>query len=281
MCGGGILADLTPDRVRRRLTAAQLWPDVYFPAERAASGRRRTATATTDDEFEAEFQVFAEEEEEDDDDYAAPPAAACAAVALSSRRRRVAGAKSTKYRRVRRRPWGRWATEDNRQGRRVWLGLGTYGGDAEEAAPSYDSETRRVRGKSARLDSPNEGCSRRRSLPGIIDLNQPPAVSGDHMISADADACKTKIMQLIAEGPRGERMASLVSELMDGVHQGSETRASVMVMRCAALISTCSREMEEVAALRRDLEYRARRLDERRDQLDRIASLLGSELLLD
>ncbi|XP_044378223.1 ethylene-responsive transcription factor 1-like [Triticum aestivum] len=257
--------------------AAQLWPDAYFPAERAASGRRRRrAAATTDDEFEAEFQVFAEEE---DDDYAAPPAAACAAVALSSRRRRVAGAKSTKYRRVRRRLSGRWAAEDTQQRQRVWLG--TCGGDAEEAAPLYDSETRRVRGKSARLDSPNEGCSRRRSLPGIIDLNQPPAVSDDHMVSADADACKTKIMQLIAEGPRGERVASLVSELMDGAHQGSETRASVVVMRCAALISRCSREMEEVAALRRDLENRARRLDERKDQLVRIASLLGSELLID
>ncbi|KAM3315773.1 hypothetical protein ACQJBY_034105 [Aegilops geniculata] len=278
MCGCAILADLTPDRVRRRLTAAQLWPDAYFPAESAASGRRRrTAAATTDDEFEAEFQVFAEEEE-DGDDYAAPPAAACAAVALSSRRRRVAGANSTMYRRVRRRPSGRWAAEDTQQGRRVWLG--TYGGDVEEAAPAYDREARSMRGKSTRLDSPNEGCSRRRSLPGIIDLNQPPAVSGDHVISADADACKTKIMQLIAEGPRDERIASLVSELMDGAHQGSETRASV-VMRCAALISRCSREMEEVAALRRDLENRARRLDERKDQLVRIASLLGSELLID
>ncbi|VAI09614.1 unnamed protein product [Triticum turgidum subsp. durum] len=277
MCGGAIFANLTPNRVRLRLTAAQLWPDAYFPAERAASGRRkRRAAATTDDEFEAEFQVFAEEEE-DDDDYAAPPAAACAAVALSSRRRRVAGANSTKYRRVRRRPWRRWAAADTQQRRRVRLG--TYGGDAEEAAPSYDCEARRMRGKSARLDSPNEGCSGRRSLPGIIDLNQPPAVSDDHMISADADACKTKIMQLIAEGPRDERMASLVSELMDGAHQGRETRASV-VMRCAALISRCSREMEEIAALRRDLENRARRLDERKDQLVRIASFLSSELLI-
>ncbi|EMS51495.1 hypothetical protein TRIUR3_07777 [Triticum urartu] len=171
---------------------------------------------------------------------------------------------------------GMYGPEEAPQRRqRVWLG--TCGGDAEEAAPSYDSETRRVRGKSARLDSPNEGCSRRRSLPGIIDLNHPPAVSGDHVISAHADACMTKIMRLIAEGPRDERMVSLVSELVDGAHQGSETRASVVVMRCAALISRCSREMEEVAALRRGLENRARRLDERKDLLVRIASLLGSD----
>ncbi|KAI4994879.1 hypothetical protein ZWY2020_034782 [Hordeum vulgare] len=278
MCGGAILANLTPDRVRRRLTAAQLWPDAYFPAERAASGRRRRrrrAAATTDDDFEAEFQVFEEEEDDSDDDYEAPPAAASPAVALGSSRRRVAGAKSTNYIRVRHRTSGRRAAEDTRQRRRVWLG--TYGGDAEEAAPAYDREARRVRGKSARLDdSPNEGCPRRRNLPGTIDLNQPPAVSGDHMVSADADACKAKIMQLVAEGPRDGRMAGLASELMDGARHGSETRVSV-VMRCAALISRCSREMEEVAALRRGLENRARRLDELKDQLVRIASLLGSE----
>jgi hypothetical protein len=40
------------------------------------------------------------------------------------------------------------------------------------------------------------------------------------------------------------------------------------------LISACSREMEEVAALRRDLENRMRQLDERKDQLARIAALL-------
>ncbi|KAE8767921.1 ap2 domain containing protein [Hordeum vulgare] len=213
MCGGAILANLTPERVRRRLTEAQLWADVYFPVERAVSGRRsrRRAAATTGDDFEAEFQVFEEEDDDIDDDYEAPPAAASTTVALGSSRRRIAGAKSTNYIRVRRRPSGRRAAEDTRQRRRVWLD--TYGGDAEEAAPAYDREARRVRRKSARLDdSPNEGCPRRRDLPGTIDLNQPPAVSGDHMVSADTDACKANIMQLIEEGSRDGRMAGLASE---------------------------------------------------------------------
>jgi hypothetical protein len=51
--------------VRRQLTAAQLWPDT-ISADRTTAGKRKTkAASTTDDEFEAEFQLF---EEEDNDD---------------------------------------------------------------------------------------------------------------------------------------------------------------------------------------------------------------------
>uniref|UniRef100_A0ACD5TVA5 Uncharacterized protein n=1 Tax=Avena sativa TaxID=4498 RepID=A0ACD5TVA5_AVESA len=284
MCGGAILADFSPDRVRRRLTAAQLWPNASFSEERKVTGKRKRKTsATTDDEFEAEFQLFEEEEEEDDDDDNETSMVA-ASVAGRSRRnlpsiagaistRDVSVAKSSKYRGVRRRSSRRWAAEirDARQGRRVWLG--TYG-SAEEAGRAYDREARRIHGKGARLNFPHEGCSRRRNLPWNIDLNLP-AVSDDHMMDAELEeSMLTKIKQLIAQGPHDERTASIVSELMGGARQRSGTRVPPGELRRAALNSACSREMEEVAALRSGLENRIRQLDEQKDQLVRIASLL-------
>ncbi|KAF8731915.1 hypothetical protein HU200_015861 [Digitaria exilis] len=184
MCGGAILADVPPPWRRRLILAGWLPPE----GKKLVSHRSQKRALVED--FEASLAKFEVESEVESDNEV-----------------QIFASK------------GSVVTRDPRKGVRVWLG--TYN-TPEEAAKAYDAEARRIRGKKAKVNFPDEApvTLEKLIMNNMTNSNPEPFMQNEEMpfssfVNADASIQETSVNQSSVEG--GNFLSSSDTSMQNGI----------------------------------------------------------------